>query len=139
MGVQAIRSLTPLERKEDITITTPATALAVYPGANEISVVTMLPAADVERSLEINNTLQDVLNFIRDNNVLVGAGSVAVVTTLAGGRTAIRTEALAASVVTGDLGIMIVGSERAKGSRNYFFEAHIQIIDFLRELNRLGA
>ena len=139
MGVQAIRTLTPLERKEDITITAPISGAAVYPGINQISVVTMLAAADTHRNLEIINLLKDCLDYIRDENVLTSAGSISIVTTLIAGKAGIRTESIAASVVTGDVGIMIIGSERIKGSRNYFFNAHDQIIDWLREQDRLGA
>lgn len=137
MGVQAIRGV--LDPKLTTAFTTPATTAAVFPGADECSVVTMLAAADTHRLGEIQRQVENCINFARDEDLFDSAGSVCVLVKLDEPKASIRTEALAASVVTGDVGIMIVGSERAKGSRNILENAHKQVLDFMNEQDRLAA
>lgn len=137
MGVQAIRAVTG--QKSSVVFTAPATALAAFPAAGECSVVTMLGSGDVHRLGEIQRRIEDCINYARDNNLFTSAISIAVVVKLNESRPSIRVETLIANVVTGDVGIAIVGSERTKGSRNILENAHKQVLDWMNEENRLAA
>ena len=84
MGVQAIRTITG--KKEDTVLTTPATALAAFPAAGEVSVVTILAVADQHRLADAERAIRICLDYARDNNLYTSAVSVSVVTTLNGGK-----------------------------------------------------
>jgi hypothetical protein len=137
MGVQAIRAIAG--KKSSTVITTPLTAAAVFPAANECSIVTMLGAGDVHRIGEVQRRVRDCINYARDYDLFTSATSIAVVVKLDEAKAAIRTETLVANIVTGDVGIAIVGSERAKGSRNILENAHRQVLDWMNEQDRLAV
>ena len=66
MGVQALRVVVPLEKKDDITFSTPATTAVVAPGANSIAIITMLAAADDHRYLEVQQRVRELIQHLRE-------------------------------------------------------------------------
>ncbi len=136
MGVQAFQFI---DNKSSRTYSTVASGAAVYPNFSEVSIVSILPAPDLHRSGEVQRAIMYCLEYARDNNLYNLAGSISVVTTLDGGKNAVRTESIAANIVTGDVGIMIIGSTRNEGDTSFVYEAHRQLIDGSREDDRLTA
>ena len=136
MGVQATMTIGD---KRGSAATVIASGGATYPGANQVRVVTILPTADLHRSVEIHSAIRACLDYARDNNLFVASGAMAVVTSLDGKKAAIRTVGIAANVVTGDVGIMIAGSVRNQGGINITDNAHKQLLDWMREEDRLVA
>lgn len=137
MGVQAILGVN--EKKDDTAITTPASGAAVFPGGLQVSVVTMLDVDNDHRNLESYNGIMDCINHARDNRLYESAASIAVVKPIGAAKASIREEADVADVVENDVGILIVGTERAKGGRQHFESKMRQALDVLRERGRLGA
>lgn len=138
MGVQAIRSVEGT--KLSTIFTAPASGAAVFPGADQCSVVTMLAAADTHRLGETQRRIEDCINFARDNDLFKpGSADIAVVVKLNETRADIRTEGDPLNVVTGDVGIMMAGTEVSKGSRNILENAHKQVLDWMNEQDRLAV
>jgi len=136
MGVQAFQFIGD---KKGRTYAVVASGAALYPNFGEVSIVSILPAPDLHRSGEVQRAIMYCLEYARDNDLYTSAGSISVVTSLDGGKSAVRTEAIAANVVTNDVGIMITGSTRNDGGTNITYEAHRQLIDGSREDERLVA
>ncbi len=133
MGVQAFMSI---EAAPAFSIATIATGTANYPAAGSVSIVTILPAGDIHRYVEVFDVVRKLITYARDENIYVGAGSVAIVSSIDG---TIRVESIAANIVTGDIALMIVGSEKAKGSRNILDIAHRDLLNYMNENARLTA
>jgi len=136
MGVQAFQYIGD---KKSRTYAVVASGAALYPNLGEVSIVSILPVPDLHRSGEVQRAVMYCLEYARDNDLYNSSTSISVVTTLDGGKSAVRTETVAANVVTNDVGIMIVGSTRSEGGTNINYEAHRQLIDGSREDERLVA
>ena len=137
MGVQSILAINAL--KTTATITTPATALAVFPAAGSISVITMLGAGDLHRLGEIQRQIENCINFARDNRLFEGAGAdFFVAVKLNEPKASIRTGSLIAEVVTGDVAIAMDAAQ-AVGARQFIESTFIQCLDDLNEQDRLAA
>ena len=141
MGVQAVRLVTPLAKKEDIIITTPASGLAVFPGPNTVSVITMLDPTDAHRSLEIISRLTEVINHAREVNYVNNAATnIFIAMKITESKAAIRVGNDLVNFVTGDIGITIDGATlREAGAKNWIDNALKQTLDRLRELERLAV
>jgi len=136
MGVQATMIIGDKKASAAATV---ASGAATFPITNQVSVVSILPAADSHRLADIERAVEICIDYMRDNNLYGGASPLYVVTTLDGGRNTVRTNNVATEVVTNDVGIMINNFERAKGSRNIIDNAHKQLLDWMRENERLVA
>lgn len=110
---------------------------ATYPNPNQVRIVSILPAADQHRFADIHRAVKNCLDYARDNNLFVTSGSIAIVSNLDGGKSSIRQESIAANIVTGDVGIMVLGSVRNRGSINITENAHIQLLNWMNENDRL--
>ena len=136
MGVQATMTIGD---KKGASFAVVASGGATYPAINQVSIVSILDGDDAERYADIERAHQICMDYAKENNLFNSAGSIAIVTTLDGGKEAVTTKNLAADVVTGDVGLMVVGSQRNKGYSNIQHEAYIQLIDAARENTRLGV
>ncbi len=136
MSVQAIMSI---HDKRSASAASVASGEALYPASSEVSIVSMPAVADEHRLADIQRAVEICIDFARDTNQFGSSGSTSIVTSLNGGKAAIRVELIATNVVTGDIGIMITGSVRNKGSRNITEEAHKQLLDWMNENGRLAT
>ncbi len=136
MGVQAIMTIGD---KKGSVVNTVATAAAVFPSTFEVSIVSILPTADLHRLADIQRAVKLCIDYARDNNLYGGGSQLYVVTTLNGGKAAIRSNNVANEVVTNDVGIMLNTFEIAKGSRNIMDNAHRQLLDWMNEQDRLAV
>ena len=136
MGVEA--SMT-IGTKTSAVAAVVASGAAVFPAAGKVGIVSILPAADTGRIGEVQRAINHCIDYARDNNLFRSATSIAVVTTLNGGKVAVRTETLSTNVVTNDVGIMILGAVRDGGDTNIVENAHQQLLDFMNENDRLVA
>lgn len=140
MGVQALRVITPLQRKDQIVFSTPATTAVIAPLVNEIAIVTMLAAADLHRHLEVQQRVRECINFARQQTWFEGtAADIFVAIKLDGAKGAVRTSGVFAEIVTGDIAITIDAATRIGGSKNWIEEAYQQTLDWMREQSRLTA
>lgn len=140
MGVQALRLVVPLAKKDDIVFSTPVTALVVAPGANSIAVITMLGAGDLHRHLETQLKIKECINFLLEGNFLPAAALDAFVAMkLNESKPSIRTSAVFTEFVTGDVGISIDAALRTPGAKNWIYNAFIQTLDFMNEKDRLSV
>lgn len=138
MGVQALRVVTPLQRKDQIVFSTPATTAVIAPLANEIAIVTMLAAADLHRYLEVQQRVRECINYARQQTWFEGtAVDIFVAIKLNGAKGAVRTDTVFANIVTGDIAITIDGASRVGGAKNWIEEAFQQTLDWMREQTRL--
>lgn len=138
MGVQALRVLTPLNRKDQIVFSTPATTAVIAPTADQIAIVTMLAAADLHRYLEVQQRVRECINYARQQTWFEGtATDIFVAIKLDGAKGAVRTSGVFAEIVTGDIAITIDGASRIGGSKNWVEEAFQQTLDWMRENERL--
>lgn len=136
MGVQATMTI---GHKITSAAATIATALFTFPAAGQVRIATVLPAADLHRLAEVKRAIMYCLEYARDNNLYTSSVSIAVVTTLNGGKKDVRTETVVANVVTDDVGILIVGSVRDDGGTLITYEANRQLLDWMNENKRLVA
>ncbi len=136
MGIQA--TMTIVDKETSIAATV-ASGAATFPFTDQISIVSILPTADLHRLADVQRAVEICIDYARDNNLYVGTSQIYVVTTLDGGRNAVRTNNVATEVVTNDVGIMINNFEIQKGSRNIMDNAHKQLLDWMNENDRLVA
>lgn len=136
MGVRAVMNIGNKDGASAVNI---LTGNATYPGNNQVGIVTMLPPSDFHRLSDINRTVKQILDYIRDEDRMVTAASMSFVTTLSTGKNGIREEAVVANIVTGDIAVIVVGSQRSQGNNSIFEEANNQLLDWMRENNRLVA
>ncbi len=140
MGVQAIRQTVPLEKKEVIPFTTPASGLATNLATGEVSIITMLAAADTHRLLETQARVNELINFLRQGNFFLGSGIDAVVMIpIDGGKGNITIEAAVAAIVTGNIGVAVDLSFVGTGSKNWVTNSLRQTLDWMNEQDRLTA
>ncbi len=136
MGVQSTMTIGDKQGSAAVTV---ASGAATFPSTFQVRIVSILPAADLHRLADIQRAVQICIDYARDNNLYTGGASIYVVTTLSGGKVAIRTGAVASAVVTNDVGIMVNNFESAKGARNIMDNAHKQLLDWMNEQDRLAA
>jgi len=137
MGVQAIRTL--VGKKSSVVFTTPATALAVMPAAGSVSVITMLAAADLHRLGEIQRSIINCINHLRDYNLNdVAATDLFVAVKLDEAKESIRSSATIAEFVTGDVGIALDVTQLVS-QRIDIDNALYQVLDWMNEQSRLAA
>ncbi len=138
MGVQALRVVTPLQRKDEIVFSTPATTAVIAPAANQVAIVTMLAAADLHRFLEVQQRVRECINYARQQTWFEGAANdIFVAIKLDGAKGAVRTSETFIEIVTGDIAITIDGASRVGGAKNWIEEALQQTLDWMREQGRL--
>jgi len=127
MGIQATMFIGD---KQGATSVATDTAAVVFPPLEAVSIAVILAPADNHRLLEVYNRVRKLLDYARDNNLFVGAGAIAIITSLSG---IYRTEAIASNVVTGDIAIMIQGAIKNRGYTNIIDAAHRQLLNAMRE------
>ena len=137
MGAQATMAIG--DKAKAFAINLAEGGLGTFPAANQVSIISLPATADAHRLADIQRAVVICLDFARDNNLFISAVSVAVLTTLNGGKVAVRTEALASAAIIDDVGILIVGSVRDGGDTNIVDNAHKQLLQFMREEGRLAA
>ncbi len=137
MGVQA--SMTIEQKPKAVAINLGEPGLGTFPIAGDVSIISLPAILDEHRLADIQRAVVICLDFARDNNLFTSAVSVAVLTTLNGGKNTVRTETLASAAVTGDVGLLIVGTVRAVGDTHIVDGAHKQLLQFMREEGRLAA
>lgn len=134
MGVQCYMTIGDKKGSSAFPI---ASGGGAYPTTEEVGIISILPAADLHRLGEVQRTVMYCLEYARDNNIFISAGSIAIVTTLDAGKSGIREEGIIANVVTDEVGIMVVGSTRVDGGTLITYEAHRQLLDWMNENDRL--
>ena len=140
MGVQALRLVVPLAKKDDIVFSTPATTAVVAPGADSIAVITMLAAGDLHRHLETQHRIEECINFLLEANFIDSVALDAFVAMkINESKPSIRTSATFTEFVTGDVGISIDANLRTPGAKNWIYEAYLQTLDFMNEKDRLSV
>ena len=140
MPVQATRVVVPLQTKEAIVFTTPVTALVPAPGANSISVVTLLAAADQHRKLEIIQRVHELLNHLLEKNYFNDTSTdIFVAMKIFEAKAVIRNSTVFTEIVTGDLAITVDALLRDPGAKNWITNAIEQTLDRMRELDRLAV
>lgn len=138
MGVQALRLVVPLAKKDAIVFSTPATTAVVAPAANSIAIVTMLAAADDHRYLEVQQRVRECMQFLRQKNFFEGtATDLLVRVPLGRTKAGIVSSTTFADIVTGDVAITIDAALRNPGAKNYVLNAFEQTLDFMNEKVRL--
>ncbi len=137
MGVEARRVVIPLLKKESIVFNTVVSGAPTLPGPNEITIVTMLAAADTHRLLEVQNRIIELINFLLEKDFLSPtAADQFIAMKIFESKAAIRPTAFA-GVVTGDIAISLDALIRAPGAKNWIYEAYLQTMDRMREIGRL--
>ena len=140
MGVQALRLVVPLAKKDSIVFSTPATTAVVAPGANSIAVVTMLAAADAHRLIEVQSRVRECIQHLREKNFFNGtATDLLVRVPLNGTKAGIVSSVTFTDIVTGDIAITIDAVLRDPGAKNWVINAFNQTLDFMNEKDRLTA
>ncbi len=138
MGVQS--TMTIGDKKAAIAVTQ-SPGGAFFPTTNNISIISLAIATDEHRLGEIHRAIGYCIDYARDNNLFSNTTltDLAVITTLNGGKAAVRTELIAADVVLGEVGIMLGTAVRVRGATNITENAHRQLLDWAREAQRLAA
>ena len=140
MGVQALRQVVPLVKKDSIVFSTPASGAVVAPAANNIAVVTMLAAADAHRHLEVQNRVLECIQHLREKNFFDGtAADLLVRVPLDGTKAGIVNSGTFNTIVTGDVAITIDAALRNPGAKNWVVNAFKQILDHMNEQERLTS
>ncbi len=140
MTVQATRIVVPLQRKESIVFTSPATGAVPAPGANAISIVTLLAPADEHRKLEIIQRVHELLNHLLEKNYFNNtATDIFVAMKIFESKAVIRNSEIFTEIVTGDLAITVDSVLRNPGAKNWITNAVEQTLDRMRELDRLAT
>jgi len=104
-----------------------------YPPNGSVSIAVMPPSSDSGRAADIHRTVRILIDYVRDNKSFSSAGSMAFVTTLDGGKAAVREEPIATNVLPGEIALMVTGSVRALGNRMDTENAHRQLLDWAIE------
>lgn len=136
MGVQA--TMTIGDKKGSVAVPV-ASGAATFPSTFQVRVVSILQASDSHRLADIQRAVVICIEYARDNNLYVGTSPMYVITTLDGGKSTIKFNNVASEIVTDNVGIMINNFEIQKGSRNIMDNAHQQLLDWMRENQRLVA
>ena len=140
MAVQATRIVIPLQKKEDIVFTVPVTALVPAPGANSISIVTLLDTTDQHRRLEIIQRVRELLNHLLEKNYFNDtATDIFVAMTIFQSKVNIRNSETFIEIVDGDIAITVDAALRNPGAKNWITNAVEQTLDRMRELDRLAV
>jgi hypothetical protein len=140
MGVQAVRLVSPLARKDEIVITAPASAAAVAPAANSITIVSMLAAEDAHRSSDVQRRVRECLNRLRQITFNeASAADVIAVIPIGGGKGNITIVADMTTVITGTVAVGIDAALITGGAKNWIEEAVQQTLDWMGEQGRLGV
>ena len=140
MGVQALRTVVPLQRKEDIVFSAPASGAVVAPGANQVAVVTMLAAADAHRFLEIQSRVRECVQFLRQGNFFLPTNADTLVRVpINGTKAGIVSSDTFGDIVTGDIAVTIDAALRVPGAKNWVINALTQTLDWMNEEDRLGV
>ena len=134
MGVQATM---PIGAKISSTAVPVLSGAASFPSAGNVSIVTILAPADQHRLGEVQRRIRELVNYARDNRSLQTPANVAIVININAAKSAIREEALDASVVDGDIALLV--SAGASDSTNILENAHLQLRDWMNENDRLVA
>jgi hypothetical protein len=138
MGVQAIRALS-VTKATAPTITTPASAAAAFPAAGSVSVITMLGAGDLHRLGEIQRSIKNCINHLRDYNLNDDSASdLFVAVKLDEPKASIRSGTNIALIVTGDVGIALDVTQLQNQSIS-IDAALQQVLDWMNEQDRLAA
>lgn len=109
------------------------------PPSRGIAIVSMLDASNSHRENEVKNTLIDLINYVRENNLYQGNGLGIFKTTLEGGRNGIVQDDIASQIVTGEVAIMVNGVLMDLGENTTVIESRFkQLIDVARERGQLA-
>lgn len=138
MGVQALRLVVPLAKKDAIVFSTPATAAVVAPAANSIAIVTILAAADLHRFIEVQQRVRECIQHLREKNFFEGtATDLFVRVNIEKTKAGIVSGTTFTEIVTGDIAITIDAALRNPGAKNWVINAFNQTLDFMNEKDRL--
>jgi hypothetical protein len=136
MGVRAIMGLGG-KRVAQAAILTPPVSNAVYPGSYEVGIITVLPTTDYHRLAEVQRAILVCIHKIRDLNFMTPTGtSTTFVTSLNNPRGDFRL-LTAVGVIEGHVGLSVHWTVRQLGDINYVENLHKQLLDWMRENNRL--
>ncbi len=136
MGVRIQRVLT--DRKESTVITTVASGGFTFPPTGSIAVLSVLEGDDVNRFADIERAMHDCYEYLRDNNLYDSPSGVAFVRNLNDAKRGVVQRVLSNTIVTGDVGVMLIGNIRTQGKSTILISAYKQLIDYAREQGRLG-
>ncbi len=134
MGVQATMTIGV---KAGATAQTILTGAAGFPSFNEVSIIGIPVTADLGRLADIHRTIRLVIDYVRDNKLFFGNGSTGYLTSLDEGKAGIRNISIVTQAVDGDFGLMVNGAVKNLGNRLDTENAHRQLLDWMRENQRL--
>ncbi len=116
---------------------------AFYPPAGQVAIVTLLSPLNYHRVGEIYRAIKICLDAARDNNFyfadITSSADAYVITTLDGGKDNLRIGTAPTDLITEDVGIMFAAATRAIGANNIMDNAHLQLLEWMRENGRLAA
>ncbi len=136
MGIKAQRVLT--QRKDNTAFTIINSGSVTFPPTDSIAVISLLEGNDVNRFADIERAMHDAYEFIRDNNRYGSPSGVAFVRNLDDAKRDVVERVISSSIVTGDVGVMLIGNIREGGNTTIVESAFRQLIDYAREQGRLG-
>lgn len=116
-----------------------ASGLVTFPAQGIISIFTLVPIGDAHRYGEIYETIREVINYARDKNFFAVNTDLAIATNLSGRNNTMRTELLAASLIDGDIGILIDVADVASGSTLIIEDAYQELLEWMLDKNRLST
>jgi len=134
MGVQATMTI---GQKAGATAQAISTGTASYPSFDEVRIIGIPATNDSGRLADIHRTIRLVIDYVRDNKLFIGAGAAGYLTSLDAGKAGIRSISIATEAVTNDFGIMVNGAVKGRGNRLDTENAHRQLLDWMRENQRL--